>query len=61
LIHFAMPGISAPWKTSPSPIFPFAMNSYAAWSGDLDALLEMPNGYHAKCQAFDRFWIAAIS
>ena len=37
---------------------PIFMNDSARWSGDLDGLVRVPNGYHAKCQAYDRFWIA---
>lgn len=37
---------------------PHFINDYARWSGDLEGLQQVPHGYHAKCQAFDRFWIA---
>ncbi|CAE7801240.1 unnamed protein product [Symbiodinium sp. CCMP2592] len=34
-----------------------AMNPYAQWTGDLDGLVEVPGGYHAKCPD-GRFWIS---
>lgn len=37
---------------------PHFINDYARWSGDLEGLEQVPHGYRARCQAFDRFWIA---
>ncbi|CAE7449261.1 Tg [Symbiodinium sp. CCMP2456] len=38
-----------------SPVY---MNDYARWSGDIEGLVQAQDGWHAKCHAFDRFWLS---